>query len=325
MVVVYGSRYSTEGLNGKKFVVNRFARIYPAYFFALLLSLQGAYSWIKSVGIPPSLNVPIFVISKLTMTDGWYLGALEAKKSFAWMQQGWSLSTELLFYILFPVILPRIIRLKPVGAGIMAAAAIGVGIAVTYLIRYLATIHGGLIESLCLGESGYSPPANLPPFFLGMAAGLLILRYGPILQGQKFLRVTIVVIAFLFQSLTAESQLPQWQFVGLQCCYTLLIFSLGLEFYQPRVEKPSLFKKSFIALGEASYSIYLLQAAVTSWLSLILIKAGLLDRGASQSWPVFTISFILTATLATIVWKTFETPARMFLQRRLLGDKAGKC
>ena len=40
MVVVYGSRYSADGLNGKRFVVNRFARIYPAYLFALILSLQ---------------------------------------------------------------------------------------------------------------------------------------------------------------------------------------------------------------------------------------------------------------------------------------------
>lgn len=318
MVVVYGARYQSAGIDAKKFLVNRFARIYPAYFFALILSLQGAYNWIKSVGIPPTLNVPVYVISKLTMTDGWYLGTIDPHKSFNWMLQGWSLSSELLFYILFPFLIPHFVKLKPASAIGVALASFAAGPLIFRLLQALGEQKGGLAERLSLADSAALPLANLPPFAMGMAAGMLLLHWGPRIKRRRELQLTAVGITLAYQTLTPEVGLPSLIFVGLQVCYTFLIFALGLEFYQQATAPSGAFKRFLIVLGETSYSMYLLQSAVFTWSSLILLKLGLRAREAPQDWTFFTITLIATCLLSFLVWKYVETPARRFIQKKLL-------
>ncbi len=322
MVVVYGARFEADGISTKKFWINRFARIYPAYLFALILGLQGSYNWIKSVGIPATLNVPVYVLSKLTMTDGWYFGTVDPRNAFSWMQQGWSLSTELVFYALFPFLLPWLIRLRPAQAVALAISALLSGPIIMSTIGKFQSMHGGIVERLSLGESGYSPLPNLPPFFVGMAAGVVILHYGARIKNRRQIQILAVGVCLLYQSITPEVHLPNLLFVGLQCCYAFLIFALGLEFFQTDLVPASRFKKFWIVLGEASYSMYLLQSAVSTWLTFIFVKLGLRTQEAVQDPMFFGVCLVSTCVLAYLTWRFIETPARRAIQKKLLKSSA---
>lgn len=303
MVIVYGSR--SGSIAKREFYVNRIARIYPAYLFALLLSLQMAYSWVKSVGIAPGLNVPLYALTKFTMTDGWYVGRYEAKTAFNWMQQGWSLSSEVFFYALFPLLLPIVLRLSAKQAG---------GLCILGLV--LSQVFSRLLNAYVPIDAGFAPPIQLPVFLIGMGMGRIVLEHGPRLAGLVWQRYIVVLIAIAYQMLTPESQLPQWEFTGLQVCYALLIACLGLEFYQASIPVAGPVKKFFIVLGEASYSLYLLQAAVVSWVGLVLHKLKIRPLDSPESWGFFLLTFVATNVVAWLVWRYFEGPARKWIQRR---------
>ncbi len=303
MVIVYGSR--SDAIAKREFYVNRIARIYPAYLFALLISIPLALSWVRSIGIASGLSVPIFVLSKFTMTDGWYLGRCYAETSFNWLQQGWSLSSELFFYLLFPMLLCWIRRLSL--AKSIALCAVGL-----FSSSILVTASGYLFSI----DVTFSPPIQLPAFVIGLGMGRIVLEYGPRLATMVWQRYVVVLVTIVYQMITPESQLPQWEFTGLQLCYALLIACLGLEFYQTTTTNHGPLKKFFVVLGETSYSVYLLQTAVYSYLGLVLHKLAIRPLDSPNSWGFFFLTFGATNVVAWLVWRYFEGPARKWIQRR---------
>jgi peptidoglycan/LPS O-acetylase OafA/YrhL len=93
-----------------RFYWARIARIYPVYLLALVLAL-------------PTLAAPLTrfdALSVLTMTQAWTIPA--SKQGFAWVMQAWTLSIEVVFYLLFPFYWPFVRRLSLIGTVVLGLA-----------------------------------------------------------------------------------------------------------------------------------------------------------------------------------------------------------
>src|SRR5882672_10730014 len=104
-ILVY--TYADRPLNVRSFWQARFARIYPAYLFSLLLTAPGFFyvsialknmdipffSYFKTHLLQCSLVVPVLL-------QAWVPGA-----ALAWNPPAWSLSVEAFFYLMFPLLI----------------------------------------------------------------------------------------------------------------------------------------------------------------------------------------------------------------------------
>ncbi|HSY24377.1 MAG TPA: acyltransferase, partial [Polyangiaceae bacterium] len=144
------------------FYARRFARIYPAYIFALAL-IAPTFLWhtFRTVGLA-ELARQAFPVLLLVQ-------AFIPSAALAWNPPAWSLSAEAFFYLLFPFVAPRL-----VGLGRKAVVAAFVGV---YALSFLAPL-----SYLWLAPDGSGPATHATYTFW-----LNVLRYDPIVRLPEFL------------------------------------------------------------------------------------------------------------------------------------------
>src|SRR5215470_13120634 len=94
LIVAYAGKKTSPAI----FYKNRFARIYPVYFTALLV--MGSYLWLRGTLHATDLTLCIFGVQAWVPTHTHDIN-----------YPAWSLSVEFFFYILFPFLV--LIRRKP--------------------------------------------------------------------------------------------------------------------------------------------------------------------------------------------------------------------
>lgn len=92
-------------IDAKDFLIQRLARILPAYVIGLVLAfpiLFYGYFQLKTIS---GLSFWSSMILTPTFMQSWFPPA-----AFAWNPPSWSLSVEWLFYIIFPYIIQKLIK-----------------------------------------------------------------------------------------------------------------------------------------------------------------------------------------------------------------------
>ena len=156
--------YAGRPLDTRKFLVARFARIYPAYLLGFVLI--GPAVVVRLLHSDPR-KLAAAGLAAGGMVQGWF-----PRLALVWNGPGWSLSNEVFFYLLFPAILPAVFRLSPRGLWMVAAACWAAALAPP--LAQLA-LHGGAHAEAVM----YMPVFRLAEFVLGVAAGAGYLRRGP--------------------------------------------------------------------------------------------------------------------------------------------------
>ncbi len=285
--------YAGRPLNTRKFLVARFARIYPAYLLGFVLI--GPAVVVRLLHSDPR-RLAAAGLAAGGMVQGWFPGL-----ALAWNGPGWSLSNEVFFYLLFPAILPAVFRLSPRGLWMVAAACWAAALAPP--LAQLA-LHGGAHAEAVM----YMPVFRLAEFVLGVAAGAGYLRRGP---ESRLAAGPVSVTLAVFATLSPFFVHPVLRGALAAPLFAALVYTLASG---GGMLGRLLSWRPVFALGNASYAIYILQSPLMAWFLLVSQGVSAGGRREAVGWGGFaSYTLILTAaSLACYAW--LETPARRWIQ-----------
>lgn len=290
-----------------RFWIRRVARIYPVYLLASILygvTVMGLRGW----NLPALEYSAVYGSLSASLVQSWF-PAIASK----WNAPGWSLSCEALFYLLFPLLFVRLVAARTaILWGVLVASAIccAVRVAVFPTLESVLLLRGTPFQDTLGSYLAQFPPLAIPLFSLGMATGCLYLRAVTV-SSHLALPLAGSILALMAVD-TETTFLLLRRDTWIIMLFPLLILSLaGL---QPN-DGP--FKSVGVLLGQASYSMYILQFPL--WTLLWFCIEGA-DGREQKSLPI-ALAFIAGLTaISCIIHLYFERPAEDRVKRWLLRD-----
>jgi peptidoglycan/LPS O-acetylase OafA/YrhL len=297
-----------------RFAVARFARLYPLYAFFMLVSLA-TIPWSRVPAMLPDLYWFI------PMVQSWFLGDRQLPLMFTFDEAAltWSISTELFFYILFPLLLmvrlPRIHRFLELP--LLLGAALVVLLVLYFAIPPMSTPYAQqwLIY--------YSPYCRLFEFISGMLTARLFLSLRGTPAGARETKIASFVAIgcgyFIAASVTSASDYRTLETVSFYDFIRPNLWNapatIFLVFYVTRYEsalRRLLSSRLVIAGGEASYSIYLMHLFVLS--HFYQAPRELSVSSALEVMARISIYLLLTVAVAYGTYRVIEMPARLWIR-----------
>jgi peptidoglycan/LPS O-acetylase OafA/YrhL len=267
----------------RKFLLARFARIYPVYILALLLQLP--FYW-HAATVLTTLAV-VFMVQSWTV--------MPSQLPSAWNFPAWTLSIEWFFYLCFPLLLHTVRKVQNKTAAIWITALLSV--AVGGVQAAIGGRHSWLAAHIPL------PLLRLPEFYVGM----LLARYQPkrSFSGRLplFISVTAAVLLLVLNT---------HRFVTLIIIpFAAIIWLLANEY---SLLGRLLESKLLVLLGGASYAIYLLQVPMRNWL-----VTGTVSRTGELASAHFYIPLLILVGIC--IFLGFEQPARRLIREKAFQPK----
>jgi len=265
-----------------KYLTGRFARVYPVYLLSLL---------IVAPFIVHARDQPKgwLVAMHLTLTQGWFTGHYTA----GWNTPAWSLSCEMFFYLMFPLL---IIPMKNGGW----ARTLGAALAACVLTQ--AMWAAGISDQI-------KPLIHLSDFLMGIAVARafdLLTQRVAAPSGKWFYRIGFIGSAVI---LAYAQYLPGSISMNtlLRPMNGLLLLGLGLG---GGLVARVFSARPIVYLGKASYAMYILHIPILWW---------------AVSWPSLAVRYLYVAfvvTLSCLVYAVFEEPANRWLRSMASKPKA---
>ncbi len=261
-------------LSGWKYLVGRFARVYPVYLLSLLIVLPFI---VKSKEQPKGWLVTMH----LTLTQGWWVGHYKA----GWNTPAWSLSCEMFFYLIFPLL---ILTMKDWGwRGTIGAALVS-------CVLTLVMLAAGISDQV-------KPLIHLSDFLMGIAACRafeLLTERGAVCSGKWLYGIGLVGSAviigygqFVPKSISMNTLLRPMN--------ALLLLGLGMG---GGWVARGLSTRPIVFLGKASYGMYILHVPILWW---------------AVSWPRFAVRYLYVAVVVGVscaVYAVVEEPANRWIR-----------
>ena len=298
MAIAYYRPTGKQTLNKKKYWIARFARIYPLYLLALLLVAIPKYN-AEGIGTALSYN--------LSLLQAWVPGyplTLNAP--------GWSLSVEAFFYLCFPFLLILVHKnpLKQVALVTvlfwLLTQAIHIYLLNSPVYQPLNAIHDFIY---------YNPMMHLSAFMLGVLAGTCFKRKSHFIQRLRPYSTQGIITTALAASLLIAFQPQLIQALSFEFAFTngllspiLLLFIIFLGLNTGRIAQ-LLSHKWLILLGEASFSLYILQRPVYGIYHALL--GSKIDLSEQQHFYLYLVLLIIISLLS---FKFFETSSRKLIR-----------
>jgi peptidoglycan/LPS O-acetylase OafA/YrhL len=320
------------------FAIRRAARLFPAYWLVLVLALVllAAFGATGSFPDPGEIVAHFTVVQTpaLLFDDGFSLG-------FGVVPPVWTLSVEVGFYIVLPLVAVAYFR-RPL-LGLALAAAI---VAVWHLLgtnaESVASFFGVDLSAAAQARLDSYYASQFPAWVLALAAGMtgawayvkLRDRFAPLLLQRRALAVTaaataaFAVIVYLAGHEAVSDPNPlaglfARQSLGLALAYptVLAVVLVGIAL-TPRWLQVPFANAPMRWTGDISYAIYLIHFAVI-WFALeqlSLSQDGSVAAALAWCALVFPISFIYAYLSAVFVERPVRRWAHRFGRRAQPGD-----
>lgn len=295
--------YAGRPMKAGRFYWARFARIWPVYLLLLALSLE--VYWPRLQAVLQDFSPWEVALRFATGTQAWTLSGEAMALTGAVNNPSWSISTEVGFYLLFPLLLAVAWRL-PLRTLLWGAAAVWAALTLpAWLLGYGVTLP--IAETVVYK----SPVFRLADFVVGIAAGVLFLKR-PELARTPRLGWWAWGFAIFLLVYGMDAGLPRRALIsgGLAPAFALVVFTLAGRRGPARL----LEWRPLVFLGEASYAFYLAHYPV----ALYTQEAGL--RIGTNAHLAATTA--ITLGVAAVVYVAVERPARTWLRGLLRGRPA---
>lgn len=273
----------------KKFLLRRISRVYPVFLVVL----------VTVVAIPALLQVPDFTWRQLVL-NVFLLQAWIPNNEMLFSLNGvaWSLSCEVFFYAVFPVVFVALRRLR-----LRSALLISVGMYVA--MNLLVLVASTAPADSWLNPFAYANPlVRFPEFMLGMVAALGI-RHGWNLK--RPLAIPVLVLAGIGAMIfNARPALDVW---AVPVFLLLIVFSAQRD---ARGATSVLGRPWMVYAGKLSFAFYLVHQLV--------IENLLKDSESAQWWQKGVIAlcaFLGSVLVAFVLHEVIEKPTHKFLSEKL--------
>lgn len=308
-ILVY--TYAGRPLNLASFWRARFARIYPAYAFSLLITAPFFFFAVAK------LDIPFLAWSKthLKLAIGLVLGLLQAwvpSAALSWNAVAWSLSVEAFFYLLFPFLLVLFLGRSWPQLFVIAAASwlASLTLSIGYVVRnpdHLVVIDSNVFAAFWLNALKFSPLARLPEFLLGMACGFLFLHS----RRDNRLALPLVLLGLVGCvvgiSFSGSIPYPVMHTALLAPAFAAIVYGFALR---PRWGT-FMDNRLLVLAGDASYSLYLLHSMIIG-----MYFHNMKGQLRFQSLPGVLVFVLLAVGISALVYRFIEEPARRKLNPR---------
>ena len=310
----------------REFAIARFARLYPMY--AIVVFAVVGWLVFRRGDAAPSLG---FI---LTMTQAWFpvLDGTMLVAVVPSLQHLWSISVELFFYLLFPLVcflLNGVARVRTVMALAvinLAVFAISIRVFFQYGADFLQAFVPSLTENSMQWLTYYAPYLHISQFLAGCLVAMVYMKLAatPVGRGEarvaSFLFwVSAVGLAMSPVALFFQPILPAYYFdielavrLGEVAFFSVILLAAsryGLARF--------LSWRWMIIGGECSYSVYLLHP--------FLIRIAMIGKSETPALPEFALRLCLfvgvVTAIAWVAYSVVEAPSRAWL-RRILGTTA---
>ena len=319
MSLVLDKKYT--GINGRYslFISNRFLKIFPSYWAVLILSVlmqalvslftghaflvfyQASHYFMKLPGLCWLAFTNIFIIGQDVLGfmgfnrftgdvffTGDYLKNYPFLFSFVFIPQGWTLSLELMFYLVAPLLLRR---------------------KLAFILALMALLIFGRVILLTKLHLRYDPwifrffPAQLLMFLAGNVSYRL---YQALLKRNAQSRLlSVCMMAFIAAFTMCYNGLPEWAYKK-ECYYLAIIIAI------PFLINVQGLMKYDTALGELSYPVYLCHMLVLNMIVVFNQYFSLLRK-----IPVNLLTIILSLVLAIMLDRFIARPLERYRQARV--------
>jgi len=299
MVIAYhNSRMDTVDRN--KYFVNRIARIYPVYLFALL-TLTGFYAYFGG-----RINANSFILGSLALQSWFPTHALSLNTP------GWSICVEVLFYTLFPLLIVSY-RKYSLNHVLWVVLVLWLLSQVVFIALFNSEYNQGL-RSGFYKLIFYNPLMHMNEFTIGNAAALLFLKYrGYAVRNAgawAFFAVLLTFGLILFKPdyLAYHNGL-------LAPLFAVFIFLLSMDkgkLYQ------LLSHRWLVYAGEINYSLYILQ------LPFYKLWTAVFDKLQVDNPYFLFYGYVVALTLVSAAsYELLEKKAKAYITLKMAGRQSG--
>lgn len=238
-------------------MANRLAKVYPAYFFVLLL-FSPMFVYVD-LYYGHGTNTFWHAVTVLTLTQAWFPSLAEL-----WNSPTWFLSALILAYALFPYVLGPIARLNRKGLYILLASTIATSLLIKLIYSNISgwTMMEGMQQpdpAWYFNFVRFNPVFNFLEFVMGMTTARLMMTshstarsYFPGVVLALLLTVMVLRIHYTVNDMIVRSAI----FIPL-----FLVFLIHLHKSDGRLVK-ILSHPILLYLGDISFSIYIVHGAI---------------------------------------------------------------
>ncbi|MEO5643443.1 MAG: acyltransferase [Bacteroidia bacterium] len=290
--------YSQQEFSARKFFVARAGRIMPLYYLGfisalfIILVLQGGRPWGSAV-----------------IAQGLFLQAWIPGMALTINYPAWSVSVEVFFYLMFPLLL-ILSRKTGVRNFILLAivfwiVSIGQNMLVQHLVYDPNSSRAGDFIM-------YFPIWHLNTFISGIACGMLFLSLRDKIKtnGPLPLLCAITGLAAIIFILVSDNPLRQFMHLGMLApFYAMIVLGVALD---KTIVARVLSLKPIQFLGEISYGIYILQFPVWAFMEYATSGSGFDLASAGGFYLCFAVLLLASA----LSYRFFERPARLYIRTK---------
>ena len=286
----------TGKINIQNFYIRRMLRIWPLYFFYIIVG---------TIIIAPmagrNINIPGHLASLATFTFNFTYFALLPSPILIFIHL-WSISFEEQFYAVIPWFLRRLLQVGERTVWVYLGVAYLIGSVIRAIFIYFQFRHPAVY---------FLPITHFDSMIGGIFLGLGLLdNFLDKIQGKVLFLVGILCLSAVF--ILPNNDVTGW---GLMLTYPLIGFGMSLVIFSAIQQKQGLFSKFisnkvFVYLGKISYGLYVFHFGVFG-LTVTLISKWI---GVQQlpfpryTVPVLLVSLLLTILFSAISYSLLEKP-----------------